>query len=534
MNSKYFIISVLLLLLAFGCKKEVIKPNFVFIIIDDQNMELSCFGKDYIKTPNLDHLASEGIRFSHAYVQQAVCAASRASFLTGLHPRSTGVEYPYSYYFVEEVIPKYGTIGKHFLTNGYDARYFGKVHHGIDEKLDVPNYYPGGTRYVDPVNIEIDETLGNLGVPPYEKFEGPESLFKDGRIAEAALKALSEWDGVKPFFYVVGFQKPHLPFSAPEKYWDLYKHDEIPLVENPGRPVGFPEIAKSRYNLRQYKWEHSDPDSLFSDDYARLLRQAYFACTSFVDAQIGKLIDQVERMGISENTYFVYISDHGFHLGEQNHWGKTTLYESSLNSPLIISRIGMDNRGASCESLVEYVDILPTVMELAGIDIPAHLEGVSTVPLLKNPELNFKKAVFSRQERDIIGRKKGYSFRNKRYRYTEWHDHEAGVIVARELYDLELDPIEMNNLAIYPEYGALVQEMAAILEAGWEDALPEGVVNRAINPVAPPAYSWGPEGVPRRKVWHEVYGGVEAEGWRKAVETRMEMDKKAMEDRNTQ
>ena len=166
------------------------KPNFVFIIIDDQNMELSCFGKDYIKTPNLDKLSSEGIRFSHAYVQQAVCAASRASFLTGLYPPSTGVEYPYSYYFVEEVIPRYGTIGSHFLKNGYDTRYFGKVHHGYNEKLDVPNFGPGGTRYVDPVNIEIDATLGNLGVPPYESYDGPDSLFKDARIADGVLEAL--------------------------------------------------------------------------------------------------------------------------------------------------------------------------------------------------------------------------------------------------------------------------------------------------------------------------------------------------------
>ncbi len=528
MNYKYFFFSLLILLTSFGCKQEISQPNFVFIIIDDQNMELSCFGKDYIKTPNLDKLASEGVRFSHAYVQQAVCAASRASFLTGLHPRSTGVEYPYSYYFVEEVIPKYGTIGRHFLQNGYDARYFGKVHHGVDEKLDVPNYYPRGTRYVDPVNIGIDKELGNLGVPPYEKYPGPDTLFKDGRIADSVLKSLNSWDQEKPFFYVVGFQKPHFPFSAPQKYWDMYNQDDIPLVDNPNRPIGFPEIAKSRYNLKQYKWEHSDPDSLFSDDYARLLRQAYFACSSFVDAQIGKLIDQVNKMGISENTYFVYISDHGFHLGEQNHWGKTTLFESSLNSPMIISRKGMENQGAVCESLVEYVDILPTMLDLAGIKRPVHLEGVSTVPLLNDPEMKFKKAVFSRQERDIIGRKKGYSVRNERFRYTEWHNHETGIIMARELYDLISDPLEMNNLAINPENEEILKKMAEILRSGWESALPDGVANRSNNPIAPPAYSWGPEGVPRRKVWHEVYGGNESEGWEKAVDRRIEKDKNLM------
>ena len=504
-----------------GCVKKELPPNFVFIIIDDQNMELSCFGKDYIQTPHLDILASEGIRFNHAYVQQAVCAASRSSFLTSLHPRSTGVEYPYSYYFVEKVIPTYGTIGKYFMQNGYDTRYFGKVHHGYEEELGEPNYHPGGTRYVSPENIQIDEELGNLGVPPYEKFNGPDSLFQDGRIANAVIRALDGWKNEQPFFYVVGFLKPHLPFSAPEKYWDLYQREKIPLAVNTDRPEGYNDISISRYNLQQYKWQHDTRDSLFTDDYSRTLRNAYFACTSFVDAQIGKIMDEVDRMGISGNTYFVYISDHGFHLGEKNHWGKTTLYEPSLNSPLIISRKGMMNKGALCDALVEYVDIMPTLLDLAGIRLPEHLEGVSMVPLLNDPERTFKKAVFSQQERDAIGRRKGYSVRNDQYRYTEWHNHVTDEIIAVELYDLQSDPLETVNLALDPSNKATVEKMAEVLDAGWEAALPEGVVNKSNNPEAPPAYAWGPEGVPRRKLWHEVYGGNEADGWEKAIDIRL-------------
>jgi len=519
------IISILFLYLSLpGCKNTEVAPNFVFIIIDDQNMELSCFAKDYIKTPNLDKLSSEGIRFSHAYVQQAVCAASRASFLTGLHPQSTGVEYPYSYYFVEKVIPTYGTIGRYFMQNGYDTRYFGKVHHGYEEDLGKPNYHPGGTRYVSPENIQIDEELSNLGVPPYEEFDGPDTLFRDGRIADAVVEALDGWNKEQPFFYVVGFLKPHLPFSAPEKYWDLYARENIPLAENMDRPEGYHDISISRYNLQQYKWQHDNPDSLFTDDYARLLRHAYFACTSFVDAQIGKIMDQVEKMGVSENTYFIYISDHGFHLGEKNHWGKTTLYEPSLNSPLIISKKGISNNGAVCEALVEYVDIMPTLLDLADIELPVHLEGVSTVPLMNNPDMDFKKAVFSQQERDAIGRKKGYSVRNKQYRYIEWHDHAAGELMAVELYDLKSDPLETVNLAIDPANQDIVKQMAAMLKAGWKAALPEGIVDISNNPAVPPAYAWGPEGVPRRKLWHEVYGGSEAEGWEKAIETRLKIE----------
>jgi iduronate 2-sulfatase len=178
-----------------------------------------------------------------------------------------------------------------------------------------------------------------------------------------------------------------------------------------------------------------------------------------------------------------------------------------------------------CEALVEYVDIMPTLLELANIDLPEHLEGASTVPLLNDPDQAFKKAVFSQQERDIIGRRKGYSVRNDQYRYIEWHDHAAGEIMAVELYDLKSDPLETVNLAIDPANQSIVEKMAKILDAGWEAALPDGVVNRSNNPVAPPAYAWGPEGVPRRKVWHEVYGGDEADGWERAIEIRLTMDR---------
>ncbi len=526
---KKFLPVLFLLLTLTSCNKNADedpgKPNFIFIIIDDQNMELSCFDRDYIQSPNMDRLASRGVIFPNAYVQQAVCAASRASFLTGLHPASVGVEYPYSYYFVEEVIPRYGTVTQFFFNNGYYTRNFGKIHHGYKERLSAPNYNPGGTRYVDPENIAIDNTLGNEGVPPYEMFDGPDTLFRDARTARAVVRAIEEvTDRDDPFFFAVGFVKPHLPLSAPKKYWDLYERDQIPLAEVRDRPVGYPDIAIDRYNLNQYKWEQEHPDSLFSEDYARLLRQAYFACTSFIDAQIGLILDQLEASGLAEDTYVVYISDHGFHLGEQIHWGKTTLYESALNSPVVIARKGMKNSGQTAEALVEFVDVMPTLIDLAGMDVPGHIEGVSLVPLLEEPGQSFKKAVFSRQERDIIGRKKGYSVRNTRYRYTEWHDHVNDEIIAVELYDLQEDPLETYNLAIDPENEKLMTEMSQLLEAGWEEALPKWVTDIPDNPEAPPAYGWGNEGAPRRKVWHEVYGGREEQGWRKATELRLRQE----------
>ena len=527
-GGKVGIIAIIILLL-FACdagdKQREEKPNFIFIIIDDQNQDLACFGKNHVKTPNIDKLASQGVIFPNAYVQQAVCAASRASFLTGLHPRATGVEYPYSYYFIEEVIPKYGTVGQHFLKNGYYTRYFGKIHHGYDEVLSEPNYYPGGSRYVSEENIEIDRILGNAGVPPYEMFDGPDTLFKDGRIGRAVIEALEKAKTKdEPFFFAVGFLKPHLPFSAPKKYWDLYKREEIPLVPNKYRPEGSPSIAFSRYNLRQYKWQHADPDKLFTDDYARLLRHAYFACTSFVDAQIGMIMDKVEELGLSDNTYYVYCSDHGFHMGEQNHYGKTSLHEANLKSPLIISHKDLKNSGASSAALVEYVDILPTLLDLADLPIPDHIEGISLDTLLKNPNQSFKKAVFSRQERESIGRRKGFSVRNERYRYTEWRNTVTGEILATELYDLLEDPLETVNIAMMESSREVLVIMSKQLYDGWVAAVPDWIDQVAQNPEAPPAYSHGPEGVPRRKIWHEAYGGSEADGWRKACDIRMQKE----------
>ncbi|MBR9998718.1 MAG: sulfatase [Cyclobacteriaceae bacterium] len=498
-------------------------PNIIFIIVDDQNMELSSFNREYIQSPNMDRLASRGIVFTNAYVQQAVCAASRASFLTGLHPESTGVEYPYSYYFIEEVIPKYNTIPGHFFRNGYYTRLFGKIHHGYSETVSETNYSPGGTRYVSPENIRIDKELGSEGVPPYEMYDGPDSLFRDCRTADAVVRAIAgAAEKHQPFFFAVGFSKPHLPFSAPKKYWDLYERESIPLAQNNYRPEGYPDIAISRYNLNQYKWEHDIADSVFSEDYQRLLRHAYFACTSFVDAQIGKILDQIRESGIEEDTYIVYISDHGFHLGEQIHWGKTTLYESSLRSPVIIAGEKPINQNKRCNALVEYVDIMPTLMELAGVEVPDHAEGISLVPLLQDPGRSFKNAVFSRQEKDAIGRRKGYSVRNDRYRYTEYHDHVNNRIMARELYDLDSDPLETYNMAIDSENENLVNELSQLLQNGWKKALPEWVTKFPDNPEAPPAYSWGAEGIPRREIWHEIYGGSEEEGWRKATERRLE------------
>ncbi|RQV99208.1 DUF4976 domain-containing protein [bacterium] len=512
------------------CASKLFKrPNVLLFIVEDLNMQLRCYGKSYMHTPNIDRLASEGLKFDQAYVQQAVCAASRASLFTGLFPQSTGVDYPYSYYFVEEILPKYGTLTERFQKNGYYTRDFGKIQHGVDNHLSTIPFKPDNGPYMMPENIALKKEKGGAAVPPYEMGELLEDTYPDAQTAKAVIKELqSRKQSDQPFFLSVGFLKPHLPLAAPKKYWDLYKRDEIPLAENKYRPKNCPPIAIDRYNLKQYQWEHSDPDRLFSDDYARLIRHAYFACVSFMDAQVGQVLNELDKLNLRDDTIVFFLSDHGFHLGEQNHWGKTTLFESSLHVPLILSVPGMQHCGQSSTAFVEYVDIFPTLLELVDIKVPDYLEGVSFEPLLKNPERNWKKATFSVQSRSMITEEYGYSMRTTRYRYTEWRNDADETMIARELYDLKNDPGE--TVIIAEKVGqSLLNKLSKQLRDGWENALPEGVKNRSHNPVAPPSYAWGPEGDSRRAAWHEKFGGKEGDDWWLLTKQRLQKSQNKME-----
>jgi len=501
------------------------KQNVLFIILEDLNTQLGCYGRPYMHTPNIDRLAGEGILFKRAYVQQAVCAASRASLFTGLHPESTGVDYPYSYYFVEELLPKYGTLARQFFRHGYYTRDFSKIHHGIvEDDLSAPHFEPQYRPYMLAENIRLREEKGNSATPPYEMADLPDAEYADGQTSGAVISALQlAARSDAPFFFSVGFLKPHIPFNSPRKYWDLYERESIPLAGNKDRPVNFPPIAMDRYNLKQYTWEHDDPERLFSDDYARLIRHAYFACVSFIDAQIGRILNELDRLKLRENTTVIFLSDHGFHLGEQNHWGKTTLYEASLHVPLIVSVPGMKLKGATCNGLVEYVDIYPTLLDLAGIEIPDQVEGVSFRPLLEEPSRRWKRAALSQQSRSMIGEKYGFSMRTDRYRYTEWKEVLLNTVLARELYDLENDPDETINIAGQSRPD-LIDVLSQQLKSGWRGALPDGIRNRSANPPAPPAYPWGPEGQSRRDVWHRKYGGKEGDDWRELTRIRTAQD----------
>lgn len=492
-------------------------PNVLFIIIDDMNVDIQCYGGE-ILSPRIDQLAGSGVKFNKAYVQQPVCAASRASFLTGLRPNTTGVDYPYSYYFLEEIMPKYGTMTRFFKKNGYEVKQFGKVHHGIED--ENPTFRPRrGVKYYND-SLELAAKNGGEN-PPYEKSFDGESEYIDHQIADSVAIALQAHDkNGLPFFYAVGLHKPHLVFASPEKYWELYDESEISLPVPKELADGSPEFAVDRYYLGQYDWEHADPDKPFSDAYARLVRHAYYASSSFVDAQVGMIMDALKESGLEEETIVLFVSDHGFLVGEQNYWGKTNLFDKGLQVPLIVSWKGHIESQQQTDALVEAVDIFPTLADLAGLSVPDYIEGTSFKPLTKDPSRPWKKGALSQQPRGIVADMEGVSLRTDRYRYTEWTNSFTGDVVAEELYDYSKDPAESVNLAARPEYAEILEELADMLHSGWKSLLPEGITNGSANPLAPPSYAWGPEGVSRREGWHRMFGGSEEEGWRKSTERR--------------
>lgn len=472
------------------------KPNVLLIIADDLRTELNCYGADYIHSPNIDNLARNGVLFNNAYVQQAVCSASRASLLSGVRPNTTGVDYPYSNYFMNEFWPTHPMLAEYFEQNGYYAHTFGKIHHGTpSDKLKTDHYKPKtglntGKFYALPENIEKGGARDRSHeTPPYESADVPDEAYKDGLIAQEAVKIIAQQkESKEPFFLAVGFNKPHLPYNAPKKYWDLYEQSEMTLAPNQYHPEDSPPYSATHNTLMRYAGlnYYNSPNHVLPDDYQRKLIHAYAACVSFIDAQVGKLIATLKETGKYDNTIIVFISDHGYHLGHQQKWGKTTNFENSTRAPLIVSSPN-HRKGKRSTQLVEYVDLYATLCDLTDIEIPKYTEGTSIKPLLENPDREWKTAAFSQFPR---GRKmEGYSMRTADYRYTEWR-LSNGKIDATELYDHKNDAIESINIAYKKENESLVNELSQKLNAGWKAALPKGIENNSNNPIAPPHVKW--------------------------------------------
>lgn len=470
------------------------KPNILFISIDDLRPDLGCYGNATIKTPNIDRLAREGMIFSRAYCQMALCNPSRASLLTGKRPDTLKV-WDQSTHFREHH-PDAVTLPQFFKQKGYRSEGIGKIFHpGLYDpeswtrpqpNIRISSLYmspetnrrmSGRERAAKAMGKEEDWIRSVLLGPATEAYDAPDKRYLDAVIAEMAVQKIKDLKKSQPFFLAVGFYRPHLPFVAPKKYWDLYDPEQIPPAENDFLPEGAPLFALNDMSeLACYEGLAGIPQPTEGNlpvSLARTLKHGYYACVSFVDAQVGRLLKELDRRDLRKNTIIVLFGDHGWKLGEHRSWGKKTNYEIDTRSPLIISAPGQPITAKSTEALVELVDIYPTLCELAGFAPPPRLEGKSVVPLLETPHRPWKTAVFSQFPRGFKGRIMGRSVRTERYRYVEWHQWFGGKLVAREVYDHSQDPLENVNIAGRPENEELVSELAKVLWDGWWDALPK-------------------------------------------------------------
>ena len=444
------------------------KYNILFISIDDLRTELNCYGASHIKSPNIDRLAAQGIRFENAHVQQAICMASRASIMTGIGPEKHGI---YTGLAVNDVLPDALTLNKYFQQNGYNIASCGKIyHHKIDTKEQFGNneMKPNGTwtgrGYVTPEAIEkiALNTKYNRG-PAYEFAAVNDTIYKDGLNTHNALKKMEELskDDV-PFFLSVGLSKPHLPFTAPKKYWDMYPASTIKLTDIKERPRnGYNKAIRTGGELKNY---YGVPElyNEIDDNMALKLRRAYYACVSYADAQVGKLLDKLETLGIMDKTIIVLWGDHGYKLGDYNSWCKWTNMHLDTNIPLIFSVPYLKQNSVS-KTPVAALDIYPTLVELNGLEKPIHLEGQSIVPLLENPDSQKERVVFSIwpiKRQDYNKTIMGYAAKTARFNYVEWIKMSSGEKVGKELFDRQKDPNETINLISNPEYTETIAFLA--------------------------------------------------------------------------
>jgi len=460
------VVIVAALFVAFACTtpatveetKPKSKPNILFIAVDDLRPELNFYGARHIKSPNMDKLASQSLVFNRSYCNIPVCGASRASLLSGARPtRNRFIGYST---LKDKDLPGVASLPMTFKKAGYTTISNGKVyHHKKDDSLawhEVWRPKMTGRGFQTSENIAID-TLKDRRGKPYEWADVADSEYKDGKIADKAVKDLKRLKkSGEPFFLAVGFSKPHLPFVAPSKYWDMYDVSNISLPASYIRPETTPSRAfHNSGELRNY--DGVPKKGHIAEEEALKLIHGYYACVSFVDAQIGRVIDELNASGLAENTIIVLWGDHGWNLGEHMLWCKHCNFETSLRTPLLVI-VPQVTTGKSTDSIVEFIDIYPSLCELAGIELPNHLEGESFVSLMNGGKR--KKDYAISKFADGITLVKGDYF------YTEWTDKE-GVAENRMLFNQSTDPMELDNLAEKPEFQSIVDQMATELHQNW-------------------------------------------------------------------
>ena len=474
------------MLLLGGVATAAEHPNVLLILVDDLKPSFGAYGDHFVHAPNLDRLAARGLRFDNAYCNQAVCAPSRNSLLTSARSTSLGI-YDLGTNF-RKAVPEAITLPQHFKQHGYLAAGVGKIFHighgnvGDDASWSVPFQPDKVVDYVLPESTDGQMTREQAffanqsprGLPrgaAWERADVADDAYADGRIAAEGVRRLQAYQqGKQPFFLALGFVKPHLPFCAPKKYWDLYDPQRLPQPERNIAPEGAPPYAgKKLGEIDQYKPVPDRPP--IPPEMRRTLIHGYYAALSYMDAQVGKVLDELDRLELADNTIVLLWGDHGYHLGDHGMWTKHTNYEQANRIPLLVVAPGVTHPQSSTRALVETVDIYPSLCQLAGLPQPTGpqpIDGKSFVSVLENPQSRFREFAshcFPRSRnrpgtggQAVLGR----AVRTDRYRLVEWNGFGGSPETADyELYDYETDPGETRNLA--SEKPAVVRELAALL-----------------------------------------------------------------------
>ncbi|MCA9434497.1 MAG: sulfatase [Candidatus Omnitrophica bacterium] len=456
-----------IILTGFGVWASTKPTNLVVIMTDNHGAwTLGCYGNPDIRTPNIDRLATQGTLFTRAYCQQTVCNPSRASLLTGCRPDTLRVWDLPTHFRVHK--PDAVTLPQMFKRNGYYAQGIGKIFHNWrqdDWKGDPASWSVPAVLHYNTHNNDTPQVEGEI--PPNlatvaertECRDVPDDAYYDGRVANKAIEALKEVSQKEePFFLAVGFWKPHLPFNAPKKYWDLYDRKDIELPKVMTTPVDVPDIALTQDLI----------EGRYTKEEILELHHGHLAAISYLDTQVGKVLDELDSLGLRDNTIIVFWSDHGIHIGEHGLMRKTTLFELDAGVPLIITTPNHP-KGQRANGLVELMDLYPTLADLCGLEPPNELEGISLVPILEDPTRILKEAAMTETARPNYPRGNdpevlGYSIRTDRFRYNEWRDFKTGEIRARELYDHSKDPGETVNVVGDPQFATELDRLSKVME----------------------------------------------------------------------
>jgi iduronate 2-sulfatase len=520
-----------------GARKTKKPLNILFVAFDDLRPQLGCYGDFVVKSPNIDRIAARGIVFENAYCQQSICAPSRASLMTGRKVDNIKMWNCSGIHF-RDALPDVITLPQWFKQNGYFTQNIGKIYHNWGWHIhgDPDSWSVPAMMHWDGHDWDYPHLPAGQSIPPNLSKDAscdcrdvPDEAYFDGRIAELSIKALRERAKQKqPFFLAVGFWKPHSPFNAPKRYWDLYQPEDIPLPipsvaappkdapayalhpshEGRGVPKNYASLFMSanpasqeppipceiqpaiqeprilsgntdselRHNYQMEIGTYSNPGFKYralSEENEREMRHGYYAAISYADAQLGKVLDELDRLDLTDNTVIVIWGDNGYHLGEETLWGKMTNFELGARVPMIIAASGIIPAGRTTEALAELLDLYPTLVELCGLPKAPGLEGVSQMPVLMNPNTKIRSFAGTQHPRPHIGgvdgppdwiKVMGYSIRTERWRYTEWRDWKTAEVRARELYDHANDPFETINIAGRPDAATRIQLLAQQME----------------------------------------------------------------------